>query len=458
GIVVERNGMLTDNYRERIIFPIHSNTGKVIGFGARIIGKKENAPKYINTPENEVYVKSKILYGAYQARHAIDKANECLLVEGYTDVISLHQAGIENVMASGGTALTADQLRLIRKYTNNLTILYDGDAAGVKAAMRGLDLALEEGLNVRLVLIPDNEDPDSYVNKLGAEGFRHFIETSKKDVILFQLEVMLKDAGNDSVRKAAAVQTIAESISRLSKAEDFTRQQDYVKRSAELLKIDEAGLHALVNKLIRERISKQEGFRPKAPEETSAPEEADGLPEVTELLNRDEQHERALVRCLIEFGMLPWDEEHTVARLILEADGDGELVENEELRRMMTLYKEWYDAELEPSMKSFLYHEDRAISQLAVTLNDIQHQISLRWKEAPYEINVPTREERYREEIQSVLTYLRLRKIKALIEENQRDMEQPQTPDQLATLIRTHQHLKSEEIRLTRELGTVIFR
>src|SRR5204863_5717787 len=172
GLVVLRNETdLVDNYRGRIIFPIHNNTGKIIGFGARVIGKADKAPKYINTPENEIYVKSKILYGAYFARHSIDKDNECLLVEGYTDVISLHLAGIENVVASGGTSLTADQLRIIKKYTNNLTIIYDGDAAGVKAALRGLDLALEESLNVKLVLIPDGEDPDSYVNTVGTAAF-----------------------------------------------------------------------------------------------------------------------------------------------------------------------------------------------------------------------------------------------------------------------------------------------
>jgi DNA primase len=158
GLVANRNNELADNYRGRIIFPIHNNSGKVIGFGARIIGKNDRAPKYINTPENEIYVKSKILYGSYFARTAIDKADECLLVEGYTDVVSLHQAGIENVVASGGTSLTIDQLRLIKKYTNNLTIIYDGDSAGIKAALRGLDLALEESLNVKLVLIPDKED------------------------------------------------------------------------------------------------------------------------------------------------------------------------------------------------------------------------------------------------------------------------------------------------------------
>ncbi|HQW85244.1 MAG TPA: DNA primase, partial [Ferruginibacter sp.] len=191
GLVNVRDGNAYDNYRGRIIFPIHNQSGKVLGFGARIIKKNDKAPKYINTPENEIYVKSKLLYGSYFARQAIDKADECLLVEGYTDVVSLHQAGIENVVASGGTSLTPDQLRLIKKYTSYLTIIYDGDSAGIKAALRGLDLALEESLNVKLVLIPDGEDPDSYVNKIGPVAFIEFIKNNKKDFILFQLEITL---------------------------------------------------------------------------------------------------------------------------------------------------------------------------------------------------------------------------------------------------------------------------
>ncbi|MEY4382422.1 MAG: hypothetical protein RJA92_1802, partial [Bacteroidota bacterium] len=263
GLVSNRNGdELVDNYRGRIIFPIHGNTGKVIGFGARVIGKSDRGPKYINTPENEVYSKSKILYGSYFARMAIDKADECLLVEGYTDVVSLHQAGIENVVASGGTSLTTEQLRLIKKYTQNLTIIYDGDSAGVKAALRGLDMALEEGLNVRLVLIPDNEDPDSYVNKVGTTAFNEFVATSKKDFIIFQLEVMLQEAGSDVSKKSAVVNQVAETLSKINKAEDFTKQQDYIRKCSSLLRIDETGLTNLVNKFKRDILVKQEKKMP----------------------------------------------------------------------------------------------------------------------------------------------------------------------------------------------------
>ncbi len=201
GLVVMREGRAMDNYRGRIIFPFIVRLGKIAGFGARVIRNNDRSPKYINTPENEIYVKSKLLYGSYFARQAIDKADECLLVEGYTDVVALHQAGIENVVASGGTSLTPDQLRLIKKYTSNLTIIYDGDAAGIKAAQRGMDLAFEESLQVKLVLIPGQEDPDSYVKKIGAAAFRDFIASNRKDFILFQLETSLAAVAGDSNKK-----------------------------------------------------------------------------------------------------------------------------------------------------------------------------------------------------------------------------------------------------------------
>lgn len=461
GLVVQRENRLLDNYRGRVIFPIQNTTGKVIGFGARIIKSNDKAPKYINTPENEIYVKSKILYGSYLARQAIDKNDECLLVEGYTDVISLHQAGIENVVASGGTSLTPDQLRLAKKYTNNLTIIYDGDAAGVKAAMRGLDLALEEGLNVKLVLIPDNDDPDSYVNKVGAANFATFVKTNKKDVVIFQLEVALKDAGNDSIRKSAVVNQIAETISKINKAEDFTRQQDYIKQCAELLKIEESGLNALVNKFIREKISRQEARLPLEEtlpnEQPSAENKSINNDESFTLLFKDELQERAMVRSLIEFGLLAWDENKRVADYIFEENVDREMIDNKELIRVMEIYKAWYDAGLEPVAKNFLYHDDLQLSTLVVSLMDMSHELSPNWKDH-YDGKIFTREDLYKEEVFSSLNYLKLRKIKRMIDVNQKDMEKPQTAEEQMNLIQTHQHLKEMEMELTRQMGTVIFR
>ncbi len=468
GLVLVRDERPFDNYRGRIIFPIHNQSGKILGFGARIIAKNDKAPKYINTPENEIYVKSKILYGSYFARHAIDKENECLLVEGYTDVVSLHQAGIENVVASGGTSLTPDQLRLIKKYSNNLTIIYDGDNAGIKAAMRGLDLAIEEGLQVKLVLIPDKEDPDSYVHKIGAEAFRSFIQTNKKDVILFQVEASLKDIGNDSAKKAALVNQIAETISRLNKAEDFTRQQDYIQRSASLMKIDEAGLTTLVNQFIRERISKEEkksGDKNQSKDrdqnnQIQHPSPPDSGNDTLQLLFRDEMQERAMVRSLIEFGTRPWNEEKTVADFLsdeIETNGLPDLLDNKQLVKIIEQYQEWYKDGIEPGPKNFLYHEIPEISKLSIELMDTVYEISPKWKEF-YEGPLPSREELYKQEVFSCITYLKLRKIKRMIVENQQDMEKNPNSEELMTLLQTHLHLKELEVDLTRQTGTVILK
>jgi DNA primase len=461
GLCIERDGQLIDNYRGRIIFPIHNQSGKVIGFGARVIGSSDRGPKYINTPENELYVKSKILYGSYFARQTIDRLEECFLVEGYTDVTAMHQAGIENVVASGGTSLTVDQLRLIRKYTNNLTIIYDGDAAGIKAALRGLDLAIEEGLNVQLVLVPDKEDPDSYVKKVGADAFRDFVQINKQDFILFQLEVALKDAGSDSSRKAAVVNQIAESISKLNRTEDFTRQQDYIKRCSSILKVDEQGLTALVNKFNRDKQEKEEKKihrEQNQPEQVAADEENEQ--EGLALFFKDELNEQAVIRSLIEFGTLTWDDNITVAEFIFqEVDNDGleELFDNKLLIRILNDYRLQFNNGENPTEKSFLYHSDQQISQIAVSLLTEKHEISPNWTKV-YKGDILNRNDLYKEEVLSCMTYLKLKKIKKLILENQLDLEKENSTEDIIILLQTHQHLKQVEMGLMKKTGTVIFR
>ena len=463
GLVAIRDEKPVDNYRGRIIFPIHNQSGKVLGFGARVLKTNDRAPKYINTPENEIYLKSKILYGSYFARMAIDKADECLLVEGYTDVVSLHQAGIENVVASGGTSLTPDQLRLVKKYTNNLTIIYDGDSAGIKAALRGLDLALEESLNVKLVLIPDNEDPDSYVNKVGSEAFTQFVSANKKDFILFQLGVMLQDAGTDSNKKSAVVNQVAETISKINKAEDFTKQQDYIKQCSEILKIEETGLHALVNKFVREKVNKEEARVNRESINQANSEGGENLEidnDVVSLLYKDEPHERAMVRSLLEFGLKEWDKDQRVADHVFSEISENqleELIDNKNLITLIKIYKAWYDEGLEPTAKNFTYHEDNIIRQLAMQVMDYDYEISPNWKDV-FEGKIETREDLYKEEVFSTVNYLKLRKIKRLMEENQRDLEKTKDLDEQIVLLQIHQHLKQMEIELTKNIGTVIFK
>lgn len=493
GLSANRNDQLVDNYRGRVIFPVHNHSGKVLGFGARILKSNEKAPKYINTPENEIYIKSKILYGSYFARQAIDKADECLLVEGYTDVISLHQAGVENVVASGGTSLTPDQLRLIKKYSNNLTIIYDGDAAGIKAALRGLDLALEEGLNVRLVLLPDNEDPDSYVNKVGSFAFTEFIQKNKKDFILFQLEVALKDAANDSVKKAEVVSQVAETISKINKAEDFTKQQDYIKQCSEILKIDEAGLHSLVNKFIRDRIATMERKLPfeeaKHHEENARQAQETDYDDATfNLLFKDELQEKEIARLLLEHGAKRWNETKMIAEYVLEEMVDESLLDNPEVVKLIHSFRKLVEQNSPQIDKNFfIYNPDTSLSSLAVSLLNAPYEESERWKkdfsqstgfsknlfEQSYEDFITTlshsgkeklmtylkiEEDRTNEEVESAVNYLKLRKIKRMLLENQLDMEKKHTPEEMHVLHQTHDHLKQMEMELTRKMGAVVIR
>jgi len=458
GLVVERDGVWQDNYRDRIVFPIHNTTGKIIGFGARQIAKNDRSPKYINTPENEIYIKSRILYGSYFARTAIDKANECLLVEGYTDVVSLHQAGIENVVASGGTSLTIDQLRLVKKYTQNLTIIYDGDAAGVKAALRGLDMALEEGLNVQLVLIPDNEDPDSYVNKVGVDAFRAFVQSAKKDFILFQLEVQLKEVGNDLNKKNSLVNQMAETLSKINKAEDFTKLQEYVRKCADILRIDESGLTQLVNKFKRDKIVKDEkkmAYDEAAILMPNFQQSTQDLDNIDLLLDKDFLHEKNLVRLLIEFGNEVLADGRMTSTWIAE-ELEPFPLDNQDMIQLVKTYFEWQVAGKIPNNKTLQYHEDPQIQQLVMGLFVPEHELSLRWNEK-LGLKKAIEDISFQHQIEVSLLYYKLRKIKKMIRQNQDDMEQVHGEEQIQ-LLHIHKHLKDAERELTKIIGTVIFK
>jgi len=458
GLVVERNGEWQDNYRDRIIFPIHNTSGKIIGFGARQIAKNDKSPKYINTPENEIYVKSKILYGSYFARNSINSNDECLLVEGYTDVVSLHQAGIENVVASGGTSLTIDQLRLIKKYTQNLTIIYDGDSAGIKAALRGLDMALEEGLNVQLVLIPDKEDPDSYVNKVGPDNFSAFIQANKKDFVLFQLEVQLKDVGTDLNKKNILVNQIAETLSKINKAEDFTKLQEYVRKCSSLLRIDENGLTQLVNKFKRDKIVKEE-------KKMSFDEAAILMPTIPagdasdtnfELFtDHDLAHEKSLVKLIIEYGIEKNSENKFIAQYVFD-EIEGFPLENVDMIYLVDAYKKWFYEGKLPNGKTLQYHEDERVQKWVVDILEPELELSLRWND---KLGIKKKEEKkdIMIEVNIILVYFKLRKIKKMIIQNQSDLENAPESEQIQ-LLQIHKHLKDIERELTSTLGTVIYK
>lgn len=460
GLVKNRNGIFYDTYRGRVIFPIQSMTGRVLGFGARILKSNDKAPKYINTPENELYIKSRVLYGMYQSRQAIGKFDECFLVEGYTDVISLHQGGVENVVASSGTSLTEDQLRIIGQLTKNLTILYDGDAAGVKAALRGLDMALSQSFNVQLVLLPEGEDPDSFVQKSGAAKFHEYVKSHKQDVIGFRLEVGMKEAADDPVKKSKLVNEIAESISRINKAEDFALQDHYIREATRKLQVEEAGFINLVNKYIREKIDTDQRHRQRK-EPTATPDPAVPVAEETITAepaakpNAGEHQEWELVRVLIEHGSKAHDGYANVAELIQERT-DPELIETPIARQVFDSYFN-YIAKFNttPGLQYFINYPDTDVQQRMATLLHTREDISPKWSEN-YGIETLHGEMNYLNEVDSTLTYFELKKLKIVQAEIFNRLKTEQDPNRITALIRKQLELKQAEKEILKKIATVI--
>ncbi len=253
--IIGENNYIADRFRGRVMFPVHSLSGKVIAFGGRILKKDDKPAKYVNSPESEVYHKGSELYGIYFARQAIVKQDRCFLVEGYTDVISMHQAGIENVVASSGTALTRGQIKLIHRFSENITVLYDGDAAGIKAALRGIDLLLSEGMNIKVVLLPEGEDPDSFARKQNATSFVNYIQENENDFVRFKANLLLDEAGDDPVKKAHLINEIVDTIALIPK--EIVRLL-YVKDCSKLLEMDERVLLRAISKKRREVREKQQ--------------------------------------------------------------------------------------------------------------------------------------------------------------------------------------------------------
>lgn len=460
GLVYERNQSLLSLYSGRVIFPIHNQSGKVIGFGARILKSNEKSPKYINTPENEIYHKSKTLYGIYFAKQSISTLDECLLVEGYTDVISLFQTGIENVVASSGTSLTEDQLKLIKRYTKNLTILYDGDAAGVKAALRGMDMAIEQGLNVQVVLLPDNHDPDSYVQAVGMDDFKTYIKNNKKDIILFRLEASLKEAKDDSIKKSELINEIAETLSKINKVEEFTKQQDYVRRCSQLLQIDEAGLISLINKKIREKLVKKEGYDKQeieALEQQAKPEDAHIQDDVSGLLLKDYPQEKGLIRILIEYGSKPYDDRMSIAELIRLKLADTDF-ENSAWREIYHAYFACLDQTLQyPDEQFFTYHDNELIRTGAIEALYFPYELSPGWLEK-HHIATPSRDILYLNDVNETLTFFLLRKIRGLHKTIYEDLRIVNDSDEeeVKLLHFSLLELKSAEAKLLLPMKTVM--
>jgi DNA primase len=433
--LLQKAGLVTEHGRDffwnRVMFPIHNVAGKIVGFAGRIMDANAKASKYINTPETDIYNKSKLLYGIYLAKQAIRKADECLLVEGYTDVISLHQWGIENVVASSGTALTPQQVQLVKRYTPNLTILYDGDAAGIKAALRGLDIALEEDMNVRIVQLPTPEDPDSYMRKVGAEAFAQYIRTHADDFILFKTRLLLDETKNDPVKRAASIKDIVQSIAKMP---DALKRAVYIKECVALTGIDEQALltevHKLVRKQLTDRAAKEKaGAAPNDPLEglsAATPNTPDDslLAEIqrrTPQKLTDEWQEKYIVGLLITNGHKAFEDEITVAEFIL-ADMDELLDEfdSHTYRQFVIDYMIELARETQPNTHYFLNHPDDQIRQMAVDFVATRHEYSPNWElkhHLPLQ-SQPALEENFRNDAISAIRYLKYKKIIRISKKN----------------------------------------
>ncbi len=455
GLIKNRNDKYYDVYHGRVIFPIQAMTGRVLGFGARILKKNEKAPKYINSPENELYNKSRVLYGMHQSRQAISKLDECFLVEGYTDVISLHQGGVENVVSSSGTSLTEGQLRLIGQITKNLTILYDGDSAGVKAALRGLDLALEHSFNVQLVLLPEGIDPDGFIQEKGADEFHEYVKEHKKDVIGFRLEVGLREVGDDPVKKSKLVNEIAESISKINKAEDFSLQDHYIKKASEALDVDLTGMINLVNKNIREKLDNDR--RQKSKEQAAQePTPQEYLPQ-EELVEAkgDEEQEWELIRILLEHGTKEYEQYDNVASLVHERV-DPDLIENTMARIIYDSYFAYQSERGElPGANFFNNFPDGAMQSKLAGLMHTKNDISHNWKDI-YGISTLNGELNYINETDSALSYFELKKLKQVQDEVLKRIKTEKDQVRQTALISKHLELKRAEADILKRVGTVI--
>ena len=459
----DRGGGWYDFFRNRVMFPIHNQSGKVIAFAGRILHSDPKAPKYINSPETDIYQKSKVLYGAFQAKTAIRKEDACILVEGYTDVISLHQNGIENAVASSGTSLTIGQIRLIKRFTNHLLILYDGDAAGIRAALRGLDLALEEDMEVRVVILPDGEDPDSYVQKAGAPAFREYVQAEARDIIQLEASLLMEQAGNDPSRRAAAIRQIAHTVSRIKNP---IRRDEYVRNVREILKVDEGALMHEINQILRKDVEKHSEAKNTPRADILAPEKPPGpAPESPLPVVGDAYQERDIARILISAGEKVFDDAEqvvTVAEYILMNIEDVleefdhplyQRIAQESLQLVME--KKTVNAQV------FFQHPDPEIRQLAINLSTSPYEMSENWAlKWDVFLSQAHPEENHRKDAENLIKRFKLRKIKRFKDRNAlklKSLYAENAPDEaIGECIALQLRLKDIEKQLAKDLGTVI--
>lgn len=322
--IVKEDKNLLDRFRARVMFPIQSMSGRTLGFGGRILTNDKKAAKYLNSTESELYHKSKVLYGIYHAKQAIAKQNNCYLVEGYTDVIQFHQTGIENTVASSGTALTPDQIRLINRLTKNITVLFDGDAAGLRASLRGIDLILEEGMNVKVCSFPDGEDPDSFAKKYNFEQVTEFLETNSKDFIQFKASLLMADAKNDPVKKADLIREIVVSI---SKVPDRIQREIYVQECSRIMDISEQVLVSTLAQLIQKDLNEVEK-KGKQEQKSFQVVKDENIINTTQKVDIQNEIERKIIEILLLYG----NAEEEFEDVLLRNNEEGEVEQYTEKR------------------------------------------------------------------------------------------------------------------------------
>lgn len=433
-----------DRFRGRIIFPIHQVNGRVVGFGARILKNEKNQAKYINSSESEVYHKSKILYGLFQAKQAIRQEDLCYLVEGYMDVLMLNQGGVENVVASSGTSLTKDQIKLIGRHTSNITILYDGDRAGLQASSRGVDMILEEGLNVRIVLFPDGEDPDSFLRKVGAVEFKKYIVSNVQDFVTFKTQISISNTKNDPIQKAEIIRSIVESIVKIP---DSIKRSLYYKQCSQLLGIDELMLIAEGNK-ISLAASKTNKTTISDADDVKINEAS-----VTQVIekNTDDQlyiHEREVIKLVIRYGDQLINDTTSLTLYMLNELVDIEF-ESPMYQSMLEILRQT------STHQSLLQTHDEFIKKEIAGILSEKYELSENWIKK-YLINTPTEENILLHAAYTAVLRLKLKQIRKLIKENSLHIAQAVSIEEQNQQLKIKIELKQFEKQIADELGIIV--
>ncbi|MBC7381989.1 MAG: DNA primase [Bacteroidia bacterium] len=442
-----------DAYRGRVMFAIHGSNGKIIAFAGRQLKKDDKSAKYVNSPETLLYHKSNELYGLFFAKNSIRQHDFVYLVEGYTDVISMHQAGVENVVASSGTSLTENQIKLIKRQTDNVTILYDGDAAGIKASLRGIDMLLEQGLNVKVLLFPDGDDPDSYSKKVGSAAFNIYLETESRDFILFKVKLLLKDAKGDPLKKAQVTRDIVESISKIP---DGIKRMAFLRECAVLLDMNE---QLLITELNRSR----KGFLTQKEKEwiSTEPNEIPYEEEVLRLTAGENNftQEQYLVKLLLLHGDKPVEGYTNVAHFILHKMNEDELKFDHEIMNLLVEeFRMLITQQTTFTTQTFTQHTNTIVSSAAAGLLSVQHEVSSRWA-TKYDVIMDHPDDVFMNDINSALLYLNKVTVEKLLAEAELEvMKAQEKKDESAETVyqEIHMLLKAKQQEMSHKTGTVI--